>query len=113
MTGNENTEFLTVPDLMEILNLTPSKIRRLIEDNALAAVRINGILHIPKDFILNGQVVSSLRGTITQLEDQGFENDEIVDWLLTENDDLGARPVDELRAGKKASVRRAAQLAGE
>ncbi|MGO1872877.1 MAG: Rv2175c family DNA-binding protein [Canibacter sp.] len=111
VTGYGTTEFLTVPDLMEILDISPSKIHRLIEDHSLAATRIDGILSVPKDCILDGQVLSSLRGTIMQLLDQGFENDEVVGWLVTENDQLGARPIDELRAGKKAVVRRAAQLA--
>lgn len=111
MTGYETTEFLTVPELMEILDVSPSKIHRLIEDHQLAAIRLDGVLNVPKDFILDGEVLSSLRGTIMQLLDQGFEPDEVLEWLITENDQLGARPVDELRAGKKAVVRRAAQLA--
>lgn len=104
--------YLTVPDLVEILDSTPGKIRRLIEDNALAAVRIDGVLQIPEAFVNNGAPVPSLRGTITLLQDLGFDNDEIVDWLLSDNDELGERPIDALRRGAKSTVRRAAQLEG-
>ena len=111
MTKNQDAEFYYVPDLVEELDLSPSRIHRLLEDRALVAIRINGVLAVPKDFIFDGRVLASLKGTVMQLSDQGLTDDEIVAWLTGDNDYLGARPVDELRAGKKTAVRRAAQLA--
>jgi hypothetical protein len=43
------------------------------------------------------------------LGDAGFHDDEIVHWLITEEDSLGVRPIDALRAGRKSEVRRVAQ----
>jgi hypothetical protein len=102
--------YYTVPDLVELLGISPGKIHRLLEEHVLAAVRVDGILSIPKDFIKDHEVVSSLRGTIIQLLDQGLYEEEIVEWLLADNEELGETPIAALRRGSKSSVRRAAQL---
>ena len=43
------------------------------------------------------------------LADSGYTDDEAMHWLLSEEDSLGAAPIDALRAGRKAEVRRVAQ----
>jgi hypothetical protein len=43
------------------------------------------------------------------LGDCGFGDPEAVDWLLSPEESLGAAPIDALRAGRKAEVRRVAQ----
>ena len=43
------------------------------------------------------------------LADAGFTDDEAIDWLLDEEDSLGTTPIEALRAGRKAEVRRVAQ----
>lgn len=102
-------EYLTIPELVEVLQLNQSKVRRLIEDHYLAAVRIDGVLKVPAEFVQGGEPLSSLRGTLIALEDAGLTNDEAVAWLLEPNDELGARPIAELNAGHKSAVRRATQ----
>ena len=102
-------EWLTVPDLVDILGIGVSRVRRLIEDRQLAATRIDGVLQVPADFILNGEPLSELRGTLIVLGDAGFTDDEAIEWLLAPDDSLGIAPIDALRAGRKAEVRRVAQ----
>lgn len=102
-------DYLTIPDLVERWRLTPSKVRRLIEDGYLAAVRIDGVLSIPAEFIDGDEPLHSLRGTLLALHDAGFSDEEAVAWLLSENDELGERPVAALRGGRKSAVRRATQ----
>jgi excisionase family DNA binding protein len=102
-------EWLTVPDVAERLGLTPSRVRRLIEDRHLAAVRRDGVLQIPSVFLSEGEPLGELRGTLTVLSDNGFSDDEAVQWLLDTEDALGAAPIDALLAGRKAEVRRVAQ----
>lgn len=102
-------EYYTVPDLVEMLDLTPGKIHRLIEEQYLAAVRVDGVLSVPVEFLQDGEPLTALRGTLLVLLDAGFSTDEAVDWLLSENDELGERPVDSLLAGRKSAVRRATQ----
>lgn len=117
MTENNHTErsqaaggdFFTIPELVERFDLTPGKVRRLIEDHHLAAVRIDGVLSVPAEFVFDDHPLPPLRGTLLVLRDAGFSNDEAVEWLLGENDELGERPIESLRAGRKSAVRRATQ----
>lgn len=103
------TQYLTIPDLVDLFGSTPSKIRRLIEDNYLAAIRIDGVLQIPVDFIDGREPLPSLRGTLLALHDAGFNNDEAVAWLFADNDELGKSPIKTLKSGNKSAVRRATQ----
>jgi hypothetical protein len=56
--------------------------------------------------------MSELKGTLVVLGDSGFSDDEAMNWLLTTEDSLGVSPVDALKAGRKAEVRRVAQALG-
>ncbi len=102
-------EYLTIPDLVERWGTTPSKVRRLIEDRYLAAVRIDGILRIPADFVDGDEPLGSLRGTLLALNDAGFSDEEALSWMLNENGELGERPIAALVDGRKSAVRRATQ----
>lgn len=105
--------YYTVPDLVELLGIGPSKIHRLLEDQHLAAVKIDGVLQIPEAFIVDGAPLSSLRGTLVSLSDAGFSVEESVEWLFTENEQLNGRePIAVLRSGQKSAVRRAVQVLG-
>jgi hypothetical protein len=41
--------------------------------------------------------------------DGGFTSEEALDWLIEDNEELGASPVAALRQGRKKEVRRIAQ----
>ena len=103
------TEYLTIPDLVELLEMSQSKVRRLIEDHHLAAVRVDGVLRVPSEFVRDNEPLPSLRGTLMALIDAGFSEEESVAWLLQTNEELGQRPIAALRAGNKSAVRRATQ----
>lgn len=103
------TEWLTIPDLVDILGLSQSRVRRLIEDRHLLAVRRDGVLKVPASFVLNGEPLQELRGTLVLLGDNGYRDDEAMRWLLDTDDSLGVAPIEALRAGRKAEVRRVAQ----
>ncbi len=105
----QTTEWLTVPDLVELLGLSVSRVRRLIEDRHLGAKRVDGVLKVPAAFLKDGQPLSELHGTLIVLADDGFSDDEAVDWLLEVEESLGTSPIEALRAGRKAEVRRVAQ----
>ena len=109
MTDLPATEWLTVPDLVDLLDLTPSKVRRLIEDHHLVATRRDGVLSVPAEFIRDGEPLTELRGTIMVLAYNRYKDDEILEWLLSPNELLDATPIAALRAGRKAEVRRIAQ----
>jgi hypothetical protein len=101
--------WLTVPDLVDVLGVPQGRVRRLLEENALVAVRVDGVLKVPSDFLRDGEPLPELRGTVVVLHDAGFTDEEVVHWLLEEDDTLGAAPIEALRAGRKSEVRRVAQ----
>jgi excisionase family DNA binding protein len=104
--------WLTVPDLAEQLGVTQSRVRKLIEDGALLAVRREGAVVVPSDFLRDGEPLHELRGTVMVLHDSGFSSEEAMTWLLESEESLGTAPIDALRAGRKAEVRRVAQALG-
>ncbi len=112
MSDTAGPTWLTIPDLVELLGLPQSRVRRLIEDRALLAARVDGVLKVPASFISGTEPLGDLKGTIVVLGDAGFSDDEAIHWLTTEEDSLGVPPVDALKAGRKAEVRRVAQALG-
>lgn len=108
MSAAERT-WLTVPHLVDLLGISPGKVHRLIEDRVLLAVRRDGVLQVPADFLRDAEPLHELRGTLVVLHDAGFDDDEAMAWLLEEEESLGIAPIDALRAGRKAEVRRVAQ----
>jgi hypothetical protein len=87
-------EWLTTPDLVEVLGEPLGRVRRLIAEQHLVGSTRNGAFAVPSVFIVDGRPLASLRGTIIVLADAGFSDDEVIDWLL---------------AGHKSAVRRVAR----
>ncbi|MCU1551424.1 MAG: DNA-binding protein [Glaciihabitans sp.] len=112
MSDFPDVQWLTIPDLTELLGLKVSQVRRLIEDRALLASRVDGVWRVPADFIVDGEPMSELRGTLVVLADSGFSDEEAMAWLLSPEDSLGLSPIAALRGGRKAEVRRVAQALG-
>lgn len=112
MTETPDVTWLTIPDLTEILGLKVSQVRRLIEDRSLLASRIDGVWKVPALFIVDGEPMHELKGTLVVLADSGFSDEEAMHWLLTEEESLGVAPITALLAGRKAEVRRVAQALG-
>lgn len=102
-------EWLTVPDVCERLGLSPGKVHRLVEEKTLLGVKKEGVFRIPAVFVDGSEPLKDLRGTAVVLVDGGFSEEAAIEWLLTENADLGIRPVDALLQGRKTEVRRLAQ----
>lgn len=105
------SEWLTLPDLAERLNLDVGKVRRLIQDRFLVAVRRGerNVLCVPADLLRDGEPMPELPGTLTVLFDAGFDDVGALRWLLTPDDTLPGSPIDALRAGRKTEIRRRAQ----
>lgn len=102
-------QWLTVPDLVNILGVSAGRVRRLLEDHQLLAIRVDGVLKVPADFLRDDEPLTELRGTVVVLADSGYTDDEAMRWLLTPEESLGIAPIDALRSGRKAEVRRVAQ----
>lgn len=104
--------WLTIDEVAKELGISSSKVRRLIEEHTLFSVRVDKEPKVPAHLIANGEPLPSIRGTMFLLLDSGFTPEEAVEWIYTDNDILGNRPIDSLLQGHKAPVRRAAQSLG-
>lgn len=91
------------------IGVTPGRVRRLLDDHYLVASRRHGALSVPAAFLVDGAPLSSLRGTVIALQDAGFSDDEVIDWMFAEEDTLGRSPIAALLDGHKSAVRRVAR----
>jgi hypothetical protein len=103
------TDWLTLPELVEVLGEPLGRVRRLLDEFHLVGSRRDGALKVPSVFIVDGEPLGSLRGTVFVLRDAGFSDDEAIDWLLAPEDTIGMAPIAALLAGRKSEVRRVAR----
>ncbi|MBE1877240.1 Rv2175c family DNA-binding protein [Myceligenerans pegani] len=104
-------EWLTLPDLADALGIDFGRARRLVRDRHVIAVKHGdrSVWQVPAGFLQDGEVIATLRGTIVLLTDAGFKDPEIIEWLHEHEDSLGMTPLEALRRGQRAQVRRVAQ----
>jgi hypothetical protein len=112
-------EWLPLPDVAERLGVDVGRVRRLLQDRLLVAVRRGerNILSVPEALLVDAvaedgpcaQPLPELRGTLSVLADSGYDDAAALRWLFTPDDTLPGTPVDSLRVGRKTEVRRRAQ----
>jgi hypothetical protein len=102
------TQWLTVPDVAERLGIDVTGVRQLLRDRQLLGVRRDGVLRVPAMFIGDGVIIKGLPGTISLLGDCGFDDEQALRWLFTD-DDLPGAPVQALAENRGTEVRRRAQ----
>lgn len=107
-------DWLPLPDVAELLGVSIKKIHSLLDERALVEARIGEkrLRAVPAAFIQDGQVLDSLKGTLSVLRDAGFSDEELLTWLFTEDESLPGTPVQALREGRKTEIRRRAQAMG-
>ncbi|MFI5099258.1 MAG: Rv2175c family DNA-binding protein [Actinomycetes bacterium] len=105
-------EWATLPDAAQALATDVLKVRQLLREHQLVAVRRDGVLVVPALLLQDGQVVKGLAGLLTLLTDARYTDEEAVRWMFTEDDSLPGRPVDALRENRGTEVRRRAQALG-
>lgn len=105
----DDVNWVALGDISERWGMKISQVRRLIEEHALLASRIDGALRVPEVFLDETEPVRELRGTIMLLLDAGFSESEALDWLVHPQDSLDTTPIGALRDGRKTEVRRVAQ----
>jgi hypothetical protein len=108
------TDWLTLPDVAEQLNLPITKVRQLVKDRQVVAVRRGErkILSVPAAFISGDQVLKGLPGTLTLLADNKYTDDEALRWMFTADETLPGTPVQALQENRGTEVRRRAQALG-
>lgn len=103
------TQWLTIPDIAQQLNISIGKVHRLVEEHQIFTVRIEGVQKVPAELFVDGEPLPSIRGTILVLIDSGFSPDSAAQWLYTVEESIGRRPIESLLDGRKSEVRRIAQ----
>ncbi|MDO4888358.1 MAG: Rv2175c family DNA-binding protein [Actinomycetaceae bacterium] len=109
-----NPQWLSIPDVAEILGVTQRDVRNMLADHRLIALRqgqskalaISPLVLVEKDGAT--EVLASLRGTLITLFDAGYSEEEAWAWLTAESPELSATPIEALRSGRVHVVRRLA-----
>src|SRR5687767_8025605 len=101
-----------MPDVAERLNLMITRVHQLVRDRRVIAVRRDGVLRVPADFIAGGEVLKHLPGVLNLLYDARYNDEEALRWLYTPDDSLPGTPVQALQADRGTEVKRRAQALG-
>ncbi|MGW8791591.1 Rv2175c family DNA-binding protein [Streptomyces althioticus] len=103
--------WLTLPDIAEQFGVEVTRVRQLVKEGQLIAVRRgeNRALHVPAAFIDGDKVVKGLTGTLTLLRDDGFTVEEMLEWLFTPDPSLPGTPAQALAENRGTEVKRRAQ----
>lgn len=104
-------DWCTVQQAADRLGTNGGRVKRMLRDGELIAVRTAGARgpRIPTLLLSTDRAVKGLPGTITLLRDAGFDDREALTWLFTADPTLPGRPVDSMRADAGTEVRRRAQ----
>jgi hypothetical protein len=105
-------EWLTMPDAAERLDIPVNRVHQLVRERSLIAVRENGVLRIPADFITEDGVLKHLPGVLNVLYDAGYTEAEALRWLYTADDSLPGTPAEALKGNRATEVKRRAQALG-
>lgn len=131
-TVNDETfgTLLTSDQAATLLGVERTRIKQLDRDNQLVVIRRAGKAYVPARMVeaipadqvevdideestpATHRPLWNLRGTVTLLRDAGFDSEEIVAWLWTHDDELGASPIAALEANQHHHVNRIAGTLG-
>ncbi|MET9499598.1 Rv2175c family DNA-binding protein [Streptomyces sp. NPDC006552] len=104
-------DWLTLPDIAERFGIEVTRVRQLVKEGQVIAVRRgeNRALHVPAAFIDGDKIVKGLTGTLTLLRDDGFSDEEMLEWLFTPDPTLPGTPAQALSENRGTEVKRRAQ----
>ena len=103
-------EWLSLPDVASRLGIPMGRVRQMLRDRKLLAVRRpDGTGAVPAAFLDGGHVVKGLHGTLTLLCDCGFDDAEALRWLFTDDESLPGTPINAICQHRRTEVNRRAQ----
>lgn len=106
------SNWLTLPEIAERLDLTISKVNQMVREHALLAIRRDGVLRVPAELVANETVLKHLPGILTLLRDAGYNDAEALRWLYEADDTLPGIPAEALGTDRAREVKRRAQALG-
>jgi excisionase family DNA binding protein len=103
--------WLTVPEVAQRLGVEVTRVRQLLREGKLIAVRRDAgqPLLIPADFVSAAGVLKGLAGTLTLLHDAGHSPTGALRWLYEPDGSLPGTPVQALVENRGTEVKRRAQ----
>ncbi|WP_328411350.1 MULTISPECIES: Rv2175c family DNA-binding protein [unclassified Nocardia] len=106
----ESVAVLPLPEVADKLGLVVTRVHQMLRDHQLLAVRRGGVAGVPERFFDDtGAVVKPLPGLITVMKDAKYTDEEILEWIFTEDETLPGRPIDALHGPlAREVIRRAA-----
>ncbi|MEU7216358.1 Rv2175c family DNA-binding protein [Nocardia iowensis] len=106
----ESVALLPLPEVAERLGLVVTRVHQMLRDHQLLAVRRDGVAGVPERFFDDeGAIVRFLPGLITVMKDAKYTDEEILQWIFTDDDSLPGKPVDALHGPlAREVIRRAA-----
>lgn len=108
----EPADWVTLPDLAEQWDIPVTRVRQMLRDGSLLAVRRDGVLRVPAELVAGQNVLKHLPGVLTLLRDAGYTDDEIMRWLYTDDATLPGTPAHALNGPAATEVKRRAQALG-
>lgn len=104
-------KWMYLPDISEKWGVLVTEVRTMVKSGSLVAVRRgeNNALQVPAAFIAETGPVKHLVGTLTVLRDCGFNDEEILEWMFTEDPSLPGTPIQALCENRATEVKRRAQ----
>ncbi len=105
------SEWMYLPDISEQWGVLVTEVRQMVKDQKLIAFRRgeNRSLQVPAAFIDGPGLTKHLAPTLTLLRDAKFTDEEIIEWLFTEDPSLPGSPIQALQENRGTEVKRRAQ----
>lgn len=101
---------ITVPDAAERMGVVVTRVMAHLGDRDMIAVRKDGVRYLPaRYFNEDGQLNRFVPGVIKLLLDGSYTEEEILEFLFTEDDSLPGRPIDAMHGHLAREVMRRAQ----
>lgn len=110
----DSVTWLALPDFAAKLGVRDRDVRSWLRDRRVVSIHPGMGPQIPAEFLSEGEdgteLLHSLPGTLTLLADCGLSETESMQWLLSEEDELGTTPLAALREGRTHAVRQVARM---
>ncbi|WP_225728659.1 MULTISPECIES: Rv2175c family DNA-binding protein [unclassified Nocardia] len=105
----QSVELLPLPDVADKLGIVVTRVHQMLRDHQLIAVRRDGVAGVPEVFFDEaGAVVKPLPGLITVMRDAKYTDEEILEWIFTDDETLPGKPVEALHGPLAREVLRRA-----
>ena len=104
---------LSLTDVADRLGVGPTGVRDLLKaGQLLSVVDESGEQVVPADQLDGSVLVKHLVPVLTLLRDAGYDDDEALRWLTTEDPTLPGTPLQALHANRATEIKRRAQALG-